>query len=1021
VTVKLHFLGEPFIEKGGRRLSIPFRKAEAVLFYLALEGRVSRETLKFLFWGDKSESQAANSIRNAIYLLRKLLPENLRGNRRDVILENIERDIDFITTFANPENAVPAFLFAEPLKGFDGLGVVEFDEWLLFARDSIRKKAAGQIRIRIAACYEQGLLGELADSLSMLLTFEPLDESSVLELMEIYCKMGRISEAVAQYNVYCAKMKSELRAFPGKRVRNFLRKIVASTNLQRSTAHPKKFFCCRDAEVEKILDGISRNTNSALLVFIHGEAGVGKSALISHITDSALFSEADIFTAQPLAAEGKYSYSSWNGIVSQIENKLRERKIAVDPITASILSGVFYEFMKKESVSHVVDILLNMERNPATIGKILADLVAVLSKNKRPIFVFEDIHLFDLQSLQVLEVFLSKIDIPVTVFLTSRPESVLSVSELLHGVRPGIPHESIQIPLVPFGSDDIIQFCQLYLPKEIVLRKGEDYFIQQSEGMPLLLVEMRGMLMENRDADCFAGLKGLIMSRMEDISSFQREILSILSVFGPGASIDDIALVLQKDVQELIEPINGLLQKKMVREKREKDRFLIDFFHANVRECVYDSIPGFRREKIHRRIAEVLSEHHSPQVWNPTLSTILCHHYAMAGMKTQVLRQHLREMAFHITLNHVLFPLVEDKVLLTCSIPFSNREDTENKIGQVRGLLKDIRNDMDDGRDDERAVDFIENKKMEASYLEIHGGYLINWGEYQKGRIFIDKSLHFAAEYNFDEIHIHCLEHIGHHCLQTDESSGLLKVGREILLMARKMGKENHMGLALRFIGMSKLIANDFQGAEKIFWRSIDLFEELALTGRHYTPNLLAPRCYIGEMQQWLGNLDKAMEHFDYCIGRCSDSGIFWGRSHFHAHAADTALDMGDWNLVYHHIDTGVTLFESSCGGHCSSILYSLKAICDVRRGQLDSALTSLQNADFLCAIGKKSWCAAQLTAKAWIAGMVEKKEIEGRLFKDCLTKPSRDYAQEAEKLYREIGAERKAKSIEKCFHFFAG
>jgi DNA-binding SARP family transcriptional activator/tetratricopeptide (TPR) repeat protein len=1009
MAVKLRFFGEPVIEKEGSRLPIPFRKAEAVLFYLALEGRVSRETLKFLFWGDKNESQAANSVRNAIYLLRKVLPRNLKTDRKHVFLENIERDIDSVAMLAEPDKRAPEFFFLEPLKGFDALGVVEFDEWLLLARSSIRKKIVEQIKLRIAACRERGLLEELADSLSMLLSFDPFDENSVLELMETCCRTGRAAEAAAQYDAYRAKMKSELGISPSRRVEDFFKKVFASMNVQKSTAHPKEFFCCREAEIGKILDGISRNTDGTPLILVHGEAGVGKTALIRCITRSDLLDKADIFTAQPLAIEKKYPYSSWNGIVSQMELRLKERKISVEPITASILSGVFYEFMKNENLSHAVDILLNTERNPVTIGKILAGLAAGISKNSRPVFVFEDLHLFDLQSLQLLGVFLSKRRIPMTVFLTSRPESVPSVMELLHGVKSGIPHELISVPLVPFKRDEIVRFCRMSLPREIVRHKSEDYFVRQSEGMPLLLAEMCRLLAENKEADCFAGLKGLIMSRMEDISPLQREILSILSVFGQGASAGDIAAAGERSVRELTEPVNGLLQKNWVCERREGEQFLIDFLHANVRECVYDSIPGFEREKIHRQIAGILNGRYSPQVWNPMLSSALCHHCTMAGMKAQVLKQHLREMAFHITLNHVLFPLVEDRTLLSCSIPFSSREDTEGKIDQTGSLLGDIRSGA--------AADgtaCAENRKMEASYLEIYGGYLINWGEYRKGRFFIDKALKYSEEHGFDETQLHCLEHIGHYCLQTDKSAGLLSAGRKILHLARKMGKENHMGLALRFIGMSKLIANDFQRAEEIFWRSIGLFEQLALTGRYYTPNLLAPRCYIGEIHQWRGDLDTAMKHFGCCIERCSASGLFWGRSHFHAHAADTAFDMGDWNLVYRHIDEGAALFESSRGGHCSSILYSLKAICDARRGKTGDVLTSLRNADFLSAIGKKTWCAAQSMSKAWIAKMIGAKEIDGRPFEGYLTKSPSCYSQEAITLYREIGAEGRAKSIER-------
>ncbi|MDR1977222.1 MAG: AAA family ATPase [Synergistaceae bacterium] len=473
MAVKLCFFGEPLIEKDGVRLPIPFKKVEAALFYLALEGRASRETLKFLLWGDKDEAQAANNTRNAIYLLRKILPENLITDHKYVALENVERDVDAIALLADPDAPVPSFFLTEPLSGFDRLGVAEFDEWLLLTRDSIRKKIAEQMRARITSCYEQGSWDELADSLSTLLIFDPFDESSVLELMETYCRIGRAAEAVARYNAYRAKVESELGISPDGRLKDLLKKIVASTDarkslresVKRSVNRPEEFFCCREAEVEKILDAVSGNIDNTLLVLIHGEAGVGKSALVRHIAHSPLFADASVFTAQPLSIEGKYAYSAWDGIVSQIENGLKERGIAVKPITASILSGVFYEFMKNESAPHAVDILLNTERNPVTIGKILADLTTSLSRNSknsqnsknRPVFVLEDLHLFDPQSLQLLGVFLSKIKIPLTMFMTTRPESLSPVTELLYNVKSGVPRELIHIPLAPFESGGGIQ------------------------------------------------------------------------------------------------------------------------------------------------------------------------------------------------------------------------------------------------------------------------------------------------------------------------------------------------------------------------------------------------------------------------------------------------------------------------------------------------------------------------------------------------------------------------------------
>ncbi|MEG2184671.1 MAG: hypothetical protein RRY12_08345, partial [Cloacibacillus sp.] len=214
--------------------------------------------------------------------------------------------------------------------------------------------------------------------------------------------------------------------------------------------------------------------------------------------------------------------------------------------------------------------------------------------------------------------------------------------------------------------------------------------------------------------------------------------------------------------------------------------------------------------------------------------------------------------------------------------------------------------------------------------------------------------------------------------------------------------------------------------AEETFLRSIRVFEELELAGKFYTLNLLAPRCYIGEMRQWSGQTQYALEQYEYCVARCEKAGLFWGQSHFHAHAADAALDMDDWPCFTAHVRRGAALFESSRGGHCTSILYSLKAICAAEAGDFKEAASALEKADFLCAIGKKSWRAAQSMAKAWTLYLAVHNNSRtpraanapdaSASLSACLTEPCESYAQKAISLYEELGAQKRAAMLKARF-----
>lgn len=1010
LSLTVHFLGESFIELDGQRLDIPLRKAEAILFYIAFEGRVTREKLKLLFWGDKKETSASNNLRNTIYLLNKALPEHCVIDRRHIRLKNYKTDLAYFNDFTIPLRQLKQSIFKEPLLGLDLNGLPEYDEWLAFARGSIKKQLSEYLRARAAAYYEKKSYEELDETLSALLVLEPFDEDSLLELMEIYCNQGCTAKAVYLYKKFKERMELEVGLSPSKRAEEiFKRLVVTKSNAEKQANSPRDYFCCREKEIKDIFDLVSHSENQSALIFIHGEAGVGKTALANY-SARTLYGDDNIFVARPYSVGDYYPYSSWNAISSQMSKLIEEKNISADPVAVSILAGIFHDFFYNWSTDRSFNIELTAERSPAVIGKILADLAVRLTQGTRPVFIMEDIQWFDPQSIFLLKSFLSEIKVPVTMFLTGRPESTSGVAEILYNLRSAVPYKLAVINLTPFSAEDTLRFCRFFLTEDLIAQKGRGYFVEQSEGIPLLLVEMLRILRDNPNADCSAGLKGLIMGRMEELSPLQREILSVLSVFGKGATVEELSQVMKHGTDELMEPVEGMLRKGLICEISDNNRFHLDFTHANIRDCVYEAIPEFKKQKIHRDIAGELSGKYSPQIWNPTLSAAICHHYSEAGLKAKRLRQQLYEMRYHITLNHDLFPMIQDNILLSCSIPFSSREDTEYKINQVRDMLHDINR----SGEDTRAYDDV--KELEASYLEIRGGYLVNWGDYREAMIFINRAISLASEYGFDEILMHCLEHTGHHFLQTDNAPKLLQTGRELLRQAKKINKENHVGIALRFIGMSKLLERNFDGAEKIFWRSIDLFEDLALLGRKYTLNMLASRCYIGEMCQWTGDFGKALEHFEYCIDRCSNEGLFWGRSHFHAHAADAALDMGDWDLMYHHIDSGSALFERAAGGRCGSLLYSLKAIGDAERGKTESALASLEKGEKLVAIGKKTWRAAQLMAKAWIARMAENNEIEMPGHDHSMTMSSAGYAGLAANLYDDIGACSRAEFLKNKF-----
>jgi DNA-binding SARP family transcriptional activator len=72
----LSLLGVPQLKVDEQSVRLPYLKAEALFYYLAVTSQShSRAALATLLWGKSPEPQARNSLRNAVYCVRKGLQQ----------------------------------------------------------------------------------------------------------------------------------------------------------------------------------------------------------------------------------------------------------------------------------------------------------------------------------------------------------------------------------------------------------------------------------------------------------------------------------------------------------------------------------------------------------------------------------------------------------------------------------------------------------------------------------------------------------------------------------------------------------------------------------------------------------------------------------------------------------------------------------------------------------------------------------------------------------------------------------
>ncbi len=274
---ELKTLGAFSFRIDGRAVRSPAtQKARALLVCLVMHraAEVARERLVELFWPDSEPDRARESLRTALYSIRRVLrdagcdPDALIYATKSVIRWNPETEFDAerLVEFAkraDSETHVRALALygGEFLEG-------DYDEWAVAERE------------RLAGVYER-LLSRAhaasgdADVARRLIERNPYDEAPYLTLIEAELIAGRIASASKIARALRAAL-CEVGAVPS---RAFEERYGRLEDVDREEpAQPQLAFCGRKGELARIRDLLDAGTvREDRLVVVHGEPGIGKT------------------------------------------------------------------------------------------------------------------------------------------------------------------------------------------------------------------------------------------------------------------------------------------------------------------------------------------------------------------------------------------------------------------------------------------------------------------------------------------------------------------------------------------------------------------------------------------------------------------------------------------------------------------------------------------------------------------------------------------------------------------------
>lgn len=397
------------------------------------------------------------------------------------------------------------------------------------------------------------------------------------------------------------------------------------------------------------------------IAVVVGEAGLGKSRLVSELQQQSDTQAANIFwlEGRGLSYRQNQSYKLFIEIFRKYLNagpdepgdlvwqKLQAigpdlfglRQNEIIPYLA-ILMGIKLDEKLTQNMP-LSDPLILQQRMFVAVG----EWVEAVASQKPVILVFEDLHWADSNSVALIE-FLMTItpQLPLLLICITRPDKETEFWQKKKGAAKtyrGIYHEFTLSPLTQQQSRSLVdQLLQVEkLPKTL-----EQLILSRSEGNPLFMEEVLRSLIEEetlikkdgswvmarpvKDVNIPETLTGVLTSRIDRLDEPVKRTLQIASVVGRVFSQSVLAAVcsdVAEDSDQLEEFLSTLTGAELVRERVNDAEQEYIFKHVLTYETTYNTLLVQQRRVYHKRIAD----HMAPMYYlkGEEYAGIVAHHY----------------------------------------------------------------------------------------------------------------------------------------------------------------------------------------------------------------------------------------------------------------------------------------------------------------------------------------------------------------------------------------------------------
>jgi class 3 adenylate cyclase/pimeloyl-ACP methyl ester carboxylesterase len=408
----------------------------------------------------------------------------------------------------------------------------------------------------------------------------------------------------------------------------FVYKVIApgdkTIRFEASLVRGLSTFIGRDPEINTLADRFGAvQEGRGQVVFIHGEAGIGKSRLVHEFKQQTTQSGARWLTGRCISYGKNITFLPVLDIVKDlmglqesdpIELIFKKIETNVQSISERLTWTIPFIrfFLGLDPGDRKVEEMIPPQRT-GRANEAMQALISEASKTWPVVFLIEDLHWIDEQSESVLRYLLERIaSSKVMIILTYRPGYVPSFGSQAY---------ITDIPVQRLRTAQSENLVKSVLSSENIPRQLQELVIKKAEGNPLFIEELCRSLIEDGtlqrsgngyelkkplDKITIPGtIQDVIMARIDRLPVEAKEALQVASVIGREFTVRMLERVSGLS-QSLKQTLGELRAIELIYEKTIYPELEYMFGHALTHDVAYQSLIRKRQKELHLKVGEVM-------------------------------------------------------------------------------------------------------------------------------------------------------------------------------------------------------------------------------------------------------------------------------------------------------------------------------------------------------------------------------------------------------------------------------